>query len=167
MLKDMCAEAQIPGMFTNHSLRAYGATTLYNANVPEKLIQERTDHRSIKALRQYERTLESQMMEVSNIISSTSDNVQAPILNSVPVSNSISCNEPKMTMYSHDKAMSHGIIASQKSDKTIIPMQQVVPSIASVLKGCNFNNYFIKFTGSSASTDESQCKYTSSYQTAT
>ena len=44
MLKDMCAEAQIPRMFTNHSLRAYGATTLYNANIPEKLIQERTGH---------------------------------------------------------------------------------------------------------------------------
>ena len=166
MLKDMCAEARIPGMFTNHSLRAYGATTLYNANVPKKLIQERTGHRSIKALRQYERTSESQMMEVSNIISSTSDNVQAPILNSVPVSSSISCNEPKMTIYSHDKAMSHGIIASQKSDEMIIPMQQGVPSIASVLKGCNFNNCFINFTGSTASTDESQCKYTSSYQTA-
>ena len=80
------------------------------------------------------------MMEVSNIISSTFDNVQAPILNSVPVSSSISCNEPKMTIYGHDKAMPHDIIASQMSDAMIIPMQQGVPSTASVLKGCNFNN---------------------------
>ena len=103
------------------------------------------------------------MMEVSNIISSTSDNVHIPILHSVPVSSSISCNEPKMTIYGHDKAMSDGIIASQKADEMIIPMQQGVTSIASVLKGYNFNNCFINFTGSSASTDESQCKYTSSY----
>ena len=98
------------------------------------------------------------MMEVSNIISSTSDYVQVPILNSVPVSGSISYNEPKMTICSHDKAMSHGIIASQRSDEMIIPMQQGVPSIASVLKGCNFNNCLISLTGSSASTDETQCK---------
>ena len=54
MLKDMCAEAQVSGNFTNHSLRAYGATTLYRANLTEKLIQERTGHRCLKALRQYE-----------------------------------------------------------------------------------------------------------------
>ena len=44
MLKDMCAEAHVSGNFTNHSLTAYGATTLYHANLPEKLIQERTGH---------------------------------------------------------------------------------------------------------------------------
>ena len=54
MLKDMCAEAQVSGNFTNHSLRAYGATTLYRANLPEKLTQKRTGCRCLKALRQYE-----------------------------------------------------------------------------------------------------------------
>ena len=44
MLKDMCAEAQVSGNFTNHSLRAYSATILYCANLPENLIQERTGH---------------------------------------------------------------------------------------------------------------------------
>ena len=41
MFKDMYAEAQVSGNFTNHSLRAYGATTLYRANLPEKQIQVR------------------------------------------------------------------------------------------------------------------------------
>ena len=54
MLKDMCVEVKVSGNFTNHSLRAYGATTLYRANLPEKLIQERTCHRCLKALRPYE-----------------------------------------------------------------------------------------------------------------
>ena len=44
MLKGMCAEVQVSGNFTNHGLRAHGATILYHANLPEKLIQERTDH---------------------------------------------------------------------------------------------------------------------------
>ena len=50
----------------------------YNANLPEKLIQERPGHRSLKALRQYECMSESQLVEVSNIISSTFDKVQVP-----------------------------------------------------------------------------------------
>ena len=88
MFKDMCAEAQVSGNFTNHSLRAHGATTLCCANLPEKLIQERIGYQCLKALLQYERTSDSQLVEVSNIISS--NKVQAPAMNSVP------CNEPKM-----------------------------------------------------------------------
>ena len=158
MLKDMCAEAQVAGNFTNHSLRAYGATTLYNANLPEKLIQERTGHRSLRALRQYERTSESQLVEVSNIISSTSDKVQVPTISSAPVLSSVPCNETKMTICRHDTAV------SQKSDEMIIPMQQGVPNIGSVLKGCNFYNCVVNF--SSRSTDESYCNYALSYQAA-
>ena len=46
MLKEMCQEAGLSTNFTNHSLRAYGATTLFQAGVPEKLIQQRTGHRN-------------------------------------------------------------------------------------------------------------------------
>ena len=38
---------------TNHSLRATGATRLFAANVPDKLIQECTGHRSTTTLRMY------------------------------------------------------------------------------------------------------------------
>lgn len=69
MLKEMCREAEISGKFTNHSLRAYGASTMFQANVPERLIQQRTGHRSLEALRQYERTSESQLVDVSNVMS--------------------------------------------------------------------------------------------------
>ena len=67
MLKDMCAEAQVSGNFTNHSLRAYGATTLYRANLPEKRFQERIGHRCLKALRQCELTSDSQLVEYSTL----------------------------------------------------------------------------------------------------
>ena len=53
MVKDMFAEVGIAGK-TNHSLRATGATNLYTANVPEKMIQQCTGHRLLKALRTYE-----------------------------------------------------------------------------------------------------------------
>ena len=52
----MCEKAGISGEYTNHSFRAYGTTTLFQSQVPEKLIQERTGRRSLDALRQYECT---------------------------------------------------------------------------------------------------------------
>ena len=56
MLRGMCAEAGVQGHKTNHSLRATGASELCAARVPERIIQERTGHRPLKALRTYERT---------------------------------------------------------------------------------------------------------------
>ena len=61
MQREMCQEAGLSGKFTNHSLRDYGATTLFQAGVPEKLIQQRTGHRCIESLRRYEQTSESQL----------------------------------------------------------------------------------------------------------
>ena len=67
----MCQQAGIEGNKTNHSLRATGATQLYESGVPEKLVQERTGHRSLEALRVYERTNEEQHKAVSSILSAT------------------------------------------------------------------------------------------------
>ena len=53
-LKNMCLEAGISGCKTNHSLCATAATEMFRCGAPEKLIQERTGHRSIEALRSYE-----------------------------------------------------------------------------------------------------------------
>ena len=39
MLKEMCAEAGIAANYTNYSLRAYDATTMFQAGVSEKLIK--------------------------------------------------------------------------------------------------------------------------------
>ncbi len=49
----MRSEAQIDGRKTNHSLRATGASELFQAGVPEKIIKERTGHHSLEALRTY------------------------------------------------------------------------------------------------------------------
>ena len=52
----------------NHSLRATGASTLFHANVPEKIIQECTGHRSLAALQQYEHTIDEQQVAMSDIL---------------------------------------------------------------------------------------------------
>ena len=72
MVPDMCKAADIKGHKTNHSLRATGATELYTAGVPEKIIKERTGHRSLECLRMYERTSTKQHKAVSRVLSSTS-----------------------------------------------------------------------------------------------
>ncbi len=69
-MKKLCANAGVVGHKTNHSLRASSATAMYNARIPEKLIQERTGHRSLDALRTYERSNDQQQKEaVSSILS--------------------------------------------------------------------------------------------------
>lgn len=69
MLKEMCQKANIQQKYTNHSLRAYAATTMYQSKVPEKLIQQWTGHKSIESLRQYECASTSQLLDVSNVMS--------------------------------------------------------------------------------------------------
>ena len=68
-VKKMCNMAGLSGNKTNHSLRATGATHMYESGVPEKLIQERTGHHSLEALRSYERSNAGQHQTVSAILS--------------------------------------------------------------------------------------------------
>ena len=47
----MASEAGLSGNYTNHSLRVTGTTSLFDAGVPEAIIQKRTGHKSVDALR--------------------------------------------------------------------------------------------------------------------
>ena len=67
----MCQAAGIVGHKTNHSLRATAASEMFAQQVPEKLIQERTGHRSLEALRTYERSNEEQHRAVSSVLCET------------------------------------------------------------------------------------------------
>ena len=60
MVPEMCQLAGIPGRHTNHSLWATEATALYTTGVPEKIIQERSGHRSVECLRTHEHTNDQQ-----------------------------------------------------------------------------------------------------------
>ena len=69
MMKTMSKSANLEQTYTNHSLRATGVTQMFQASVPEKLIMERSGHRSIEGLRQYERTGILQELQVCNVLS--------------------------------------------------------------------------------------------------
>lgn len=72
IVKEMCEEGNIKGRKTNHSLRATGVSDLFQAGVPEKLIQERSGHMSIDGLRQYQRTTLGQEEAVSKVLTTGS-----------------------------------------------------------------------------------------------
>jgi hypothetical protein len=72
-LKNMMAKvSELAGVsvkYTNHSLRATSASRMFQSGVPEKIVAEVTGHKSMKALRQYERTTDQQFQAVGNSIS--------------------------------------------------------------------------------------------------
>lgn len=76
MVKRMCSEGNIDEKFTNHSLKASGATELFQNKVPEKAIQEITGHWSLKALRQYEKVSSVQKQAASNTLPRTNFNAK-------------------------------------------------------------------------------------------
>ena len=68
----LCSEAGISGFRTNHSLRATTATRLYQTNVDEQLIMERTGHRSLEGVQEYKRTSDNQKEQLSDLLNSQS-----------------------------------------------------------------------------------------------
>ena len=48
-------QAGVPGFFTNHSLRATSTTRMYEAQLDEASIMQRTDHRSVNGVHAYKR----------------------------------------------------------------------------------------------------------------
>ena len=67
-VSNLCKLAGFNGFFYNHSLRATLATRLYEENVDEQLIMERTGHRSVSGVRSYKRTSDCMKQNLSNII---------------------------------------------------------------------------------------------------
>ena len=68
-LRRVCSLAGIEGDFMNHSLRATSATQMFDMGVPEKVIQEQMGHKSLEALRTYERMNSRQLETVSHLLS--------------------------------------------------------------------------------------------------
>ena len=55
-LPKICSSIGTNAKYTNHSLRATAITRMFNGSIPEKVIAEKSGHKSIKALRCYEKT---------------------------------------------------------------------------------------------------------------
>lgn len=67
VVKGLCGKAGLLGFYTNHSLRATAATRMYEADLPEQLICEKTGHRS-DAVRGYKRTNTTQEQAASDVV---------------------------------------------------------------------------------------------------
>ncbi len=65
-------EAGIHGYFTNYSLRATATTRLYDAQIDEASIMERTGHRSLNEVRAYKRSSEK-LCELTSSVSNRSE----------------------------------------------------------------------------------------------
>ena len=66
-IPEMMSEANIPGYFTLHSLRATCITRLYNAGIQEQTIMEVSGHSSL-AVREWKRTHDVTRKTVSKIL---------------------------------------------------------------------------------------------------
>ena len=81
-VKEVCKEAGIEGIFTNHSLRATCASRMFSNNVPEQIIKEVPGHRS-DCVRVYKRTSDSLRKVASETVSAALSNngqeMQKPI----------------------------------------------------------------------------------------
>lgn len=89
MFRTICEEAGVSGRKSNHSLRVLGATTLFAAGVPERVIQARTGHASLDALRKYERVSKKQDEAVSKILTGTSENYSEAVMQDPSTSSSV------------------------------------------------------------------------------
>ena len=78
IVKDSCEEAGVAGK-TNHSLRATGATRMYHKGITERAIQARTGHKSLDALRTYERVSTEQEKQMCHVLGDVA-NQTSPIL---------------------------------------------------------------------------------------
>lgn len=91
-IKTMATNAKIEGYFTAHSLRATLATRLYHRSCDEQLISEITGHRS-NSIREYKRTCDAQLMDVSEILNSACLNDKNGIFNNQHTRNNNICND--------------------------------------------------------------------------
>lgn len=63
----LASQLGLEGKITNHSCRATSATRMFQNNVEEQLVMERTGHRS-NAVRSYKRTSDKQLRNISRIL---------------------------------------------------------------------------------------------------
>ena len=70
ILPDICVEAEIGLRYTNHSLWATAITRMYESGVPEKLICDKSGHKSLKGVRAYKKVSLEQEKAVGESITS-------------------------------------------------------------------------------------------------
>ena len=90
MLQNMCDEGGVQGKKTNHSLRTYAATELFQAGVSEKVIQNHSGHHSLEGLRKYERISEEQKQNAYRVLAPYAEKEQTSMQDSTPSTSQLS-----------------------------------------------------------------------------
>ncbi len=76
VVKNIMKKAGFKGYFTNHSLRRSCATRLYDAGVPEQVIQETTGHLSSDGIKAYKCTSSSLNRKASELLQGSFPDVE-------------------------------------------------------------------------------------------
>ena len=105
---------------TNHSLRATSISRMFHAEVPEKIIMERSGHLTKEGVRSYERTTNDQIKDVSHTLSST-------VLPDTTLSSTLP--DAELLTSDENKARQGGISIKSKKDE-----------IGEVMKHVNFQS---------------------------
>ena len=72
MIKTITKNAGFTGRKTNHSLKATRASRLYESEIDEQVIMEKTGHRSVQGVRSYKRTADVLVKNSSMILNGES-----------------------------------------------------------------------------------------------
>ena len=119
----------LEGLYTNHSLRATAITRMFKAEVPEKIIAEKSGHKSLKALRMYEHTSSQQEQAAGVAI------IKGGQFSSCSKSDSSETESMKRSdMKSYMDVSGHG----QHSSTSDMPPLQL-PTFSGKLENCTIN----------------------------
>jgi hypothetical protein len=131
----------LPIKYTNHSLRATSASRMFISGVPEKIVAEVTGHKSVKVLRQYERTTEEQYQAVGHSISHMhafeTINAEETVLK-------LEENEKVLPEKEDCKETAAAVAGDCKEKAAAVAgeLQKSLPSISGTLSHCTFNFNF-------------------------
>ena len=105
---------------------------MFQASVPDKLIQQQTGHRSLPVLHQYERKSEAQMLDISNVLSnheglSTLSNTPAGMMKPIVPGNQGSGGENDRSAYTEMVAYDSAVTSVHRRDSVICKDQVVTP----------------------------------------
>ena len=98
LLGTMCVEAGNEEKKSNHSLRATGATAMFAAQVPEKMIKDVTGHKSSKALALYEHLTLAQKQALSKVLAGGPGSSSSTSFSEV---NKLRCNQSAVQRSEH------------------------------------------------------------------
>ena len=135
MLKSICQEAGIPfENKSNHSLRATATTRLIDGGIAEKVIMDRTGHRSLDGLKPYARTNDQQQQHVSEVIACplVDQHQQLVLADQQRALEGISTASKEITsMYTESSTITKTQYVDEKMKRIITNQEQI--------SGCVFN----------------------------